>query len=411
MLLKKVFPYVLSVFLLLAMVSVTSQSDKKATETLKPIVSTQDTPTITEEKKKDNTEKEMRGVWISYMELDMQNEEEKDAQAFRNKFEKMAVKCKDYGFNTLIVQVRPFADALYESEYYPYSHLLTGTQGENPEYDPLEIMCEISRNYGMYIHAWVNPYRIRSKSIPYELSEDNPYMQNSDLGIEYDDCIYLDPSNKKARELIINGVIEIAENYDVDGIQFDDYFYPTTDEDFDSKQYEEYVSDVGENNNMSLDNWRIANVNMLICDTYRAIHSLDKEVVFGISPQGNIDNNANLYADVMSWCTCRGFVDYICPQIYFSLENPALSFEDCLDSWCSLEFNDNVSLYVGLSGYKAGSEDYDEGTWLNSDEILAQEYEIVKDNENVSGIILYSYESLENETAKKEIENLKNALN
>lgn len=411
MLLKKVFPYVLSVFLLLAMVSVTSQSDKKATETLKPIVSTQDTPTITEEKKKDNTEKEMRGVWISYMELDMQNEEEKDAQAFRNKFEKMAVKCKDYGFNTLIVQVRPFADALYESEYYPYSHLLTGTQGENPEYDPLEIMCEISRNYGMYIHAWVNPYRIRSKSIPYELSEDNPYMQNSDLGIEYDDCIYLDPSNKKARELIINGVIEIAENYDVDGIQFDDYFYPTTDEDFDSKQYEEYVSDVGENNNMSLDNWRIANVNMLICDTYRAIHSLDKEVVFGISPQGNIDNNANLYADVMSWCTCRGFVDYICPQIYFSLENPALSFEDCLDSWCSLEFNDNVSLYVGLSGYKAGSEDYDEGTWLNSDEILAQEYEIVKDNENVSGIILYSYESLENETAKKEIDNLKNALN
>ena len=162
---------------------------------------------------------------------------------------------------------------------------------------------------------------------------------------------------------------------------------------------------------MSLDNWRIANVNMLICDTYRAIHSLDMEVVFGISPQGNIDNNANLYADVMSWCTCRGFVDYICPQIYFSLENPALSFEDCLDSWCSLEFNDNVSLYVGLSGYKAGSEDYDEGTWLNSDEILAQEYEIVKDNENVSGIILYSYESLENETAKKEIENLKNALN
>ena len=411
MLLKKVFPYVLSVFLLLAMVSVTSQSSKKVKETQKAIVSTQDTPIITDEKQKDNTQKEMKGVWISYMELDMQNEDEKDAQAFRDKFEKMAVKCKEYGFNTLIVQVRPFSDALYKSEYYPYSHLLTGTQGENPEYDPLEIMCEISKNYGMDIHAWVNPYRIKSKSIPYELSEDNPYVQNSDIGIEYGDGIYLDPSNETARELIIDGVIEIAENYDVDGIQFDDYFYPTTDEDFDSEQYAEYISDVGENNKMSLDNWRVANVNTLICDTYRAIHSLEKEVVFGISPQGNIDNNASLYADVISWCTCKGFVDYICPQIYFSLENPALSFEDCLDSWCSLEFNENVSLYVGLSGYKAGSEDYDDGTWLNSDDILAQEYEIIKNNENVSGIMLYSYDSLENETAKKEIESLKNALN
>ncbi len=411
MILKKVFPYVLSVFLLLAMVSVTSQSDKEVTETQKQIVSTQDTPIITEEKKEDSTKKEMRGIWISYMELDMQNEEEKNAQAFRNKFKKMAIKCKEYGFNTLIVQVRPFADALYESEYYPYSHLLTGTQGENPEYDPLEIMCEISRNYEMSIHAWVNPYRIKSKSIPYELSEDNPYVQNSDIGIQYDEGIYLDPSDEKARELIINGVIEIAEKYDVDGIQFDDYFYPTTDEEFDSKQYAEYVSNVGENNKMSLDNWRVANVNTLICDTYRAVHSLEKDVVFGISPQGNINNNANLYADVISWCTCKGFVDYICPQIYFSLENPALSFEDCLDSWCSLEFNDNVSLYVGLSGYKAGSEDYDEGTWLNADDILAQEYEILKNNENVSGFMLYSYESLENETANREIENLKDALN
>lgn len=411
MILKKVFPYVLSVFLLLAMVSVTSQSDKEVKETQKQIISTQDTPIITEEKQKESTKNEMRGVWISYMELDMQNEEEKDEQAFRNKFEKMTVKCKEYGFNTLIVQVRPFADALYESEYYPYSHLLTGTQGKNPEYDPLKIMCEISRNHGMSIHAWVNPYRIKSESIPYELSKDNPYVQNSDIGIEYDEGIYLDPSDEKARELIINGVIEIAEKYDVDGIQFDDYFYPTTDEEFDSEQYTEYVSNVGENNKMSLNNWRVANVNILICDTYRAIHSLEKDVVFGISPQGNIDNNANLYADVVSWCTCKGFVDYICPQIYFSLENPALSFDDCLDSWCSLEYNDNVSLYVGLSGYKAGSEDYDDGTWINADDILAQEYEIIKNNEKVSGFMLYSYESLENKTAYREIENLKNALN
>ena len=162
-------------------------------------------------------------------------------------------------------------------------------------------------------------------------------------------------------------------------------------------------------NCMSIDNWRLANVNTLICDTYRAIHKISNDVDFGISPQGNIDNNAKIYADVKSWCICKGFVDYICPQLYYSLDNPALTFEDSLTAWSELDINKSVKLYVGLAGYKANS-DADEGTWLYSNNILADEYKTAVNNEKVSGIMLYSYSTLKDENASTEIANLTKAM-
>lgn len=357
------------------------------------------------------SDEEMRGVWVSYMELSMENESSKTQKAFEDKFTEIAQKCRESGFNTLIVQVRPFCDALYKSSYFPWSHILTGTQGENPQYDALQIMCDICKENNLKIHAWINPYRVSSNETPKKLSDNNPYIKNSEIGIKTDNGIFLDPSNETAQQLISDGVKEIAENYDVDGIQFDDYFYPTEDESFDKKQYEAYIEKYGKENSMSLDNWRMQNVNTLICKVYRTIKSVDSSVEFGISPQGNIGNNDGLYADVKSWCTCKGFADYICPQIYFSLENPALTFEDCLDSWTSLDFDENVKLYVGLGGYKAGNGEYDEETWLLSDSILADEYDILRNNKSVRGFMLYSYNSLEDDTAKKEINNLINALN
>lgn len=357
------------------------------------------------------SDEEMRGVWVSYMELSMENESSKTQKAFEDKFTEIAEKSRESGFNTLIVQIRPFCDALYKSSYFPWSHILTGTQGKNPQYDALQIMCDICKENNLKIHAWINPYRVSSNETPKKLSDNNPYIKNSEIGIKTDNGIFLDPSNETAQQLISDGVKEIAENYDVDGIQFDDYFYPTKNESFDKKQYEAYIEKYGKENSMSLDNWRMQNVNTLICKVYRTIKSVDSSVEFGISPQGNIGNNDGLYADVKSWCTCKGFVDYICPQIYFSLENPALTFEDCLDSWTSLDFDENVKLYVGLGGYKAGNGEYDEETWLLSDSILANEYDILCNNKSVRGFMLYSYNCLEDDTAKKEINNLINALN
>lgn len=407
---KKIVPIIVSVIAMLSVICISSFTREKPPKKQNDInniaalssKATADTP---------ESDEEMRGVWVSYMELSMENESSKTQKAFEDKFTEIAQKCRESGFNTLIVQVRPFCDALYKSSYFPWSHILTGTQGENPQYDALQIMCDICKEDNLKIHAWINPYRVSSNETPKKLSDNNPYIKNSKIGIKTDNGIFLDPSNETAQQLISDGVKEIAENYDVDGIQFDDYFYPTEDESFDKKQYEAYIEKYGKENCMCLDNWRMQNVNTLICKVYRTIKSVDSSVEFGISPQGNIGNNDGLYADVKSWCTCKGFADYICPQIYFSLENPALTFEDCLDSWTSLDFDENVKLYVGLGGYKAGNGEYDEETWLLSDSILADEYDILRNNKSVRGFMLYSYSCLEDDTAKKEINNLINALN
>lgn len=407
---KKIVPIIVSVIAMLTVICISSFTREKPPKKQNDInniaalssKATADTP---------ESDEEMRGVWVSYMELSMENESSKTQKAFEDKFTEIAQKCRKSGFNTLIVQVRPFCDALYKSSYFPWSHILTGTQGENPQYDALQIMCDICKENNLKIHAWINPYRVSSNETPKKLSDNNPYIKNSEIGIKTDNGIFLDPSNETAQQLICDGVKEIAEKYDVDGIQFDDYFYPTEDESFDKKQYESYIEKYGKENSMSLDNWRKQNVNTLICKVYRTIKSVDSSVEFGISPQGNIGNNDGLYADVKSWCTCKGFADYICPQIYFSLENPALTFEDCLNSWTSLDFDENVKLYVGLGGYKAGNGEYDEETWLLSDSILADEYDILRNNKSVRGFMLYSYNCLEDDTAKKEINNLINALN
>lgn len=407
---KKIVPIIVSVIAMLSVICISSFTREKPPKNQNDInniaalssKATADTP---------ESDEEMRGVWVSYMELSMENESSKTQKAFEDKFNEIAQKCRESGFNTLIVQVRPFCDALYKSSYFPWSHILRGTQGENPQYDALQIMCDICKENNLKIHAWINPYRVSSNETPKKLSDNNPYIKNSKIGIKTDNGIFLDPSNEAAQQLICDGVKEIAENYDVDGIQFDDYFYPTEDESFDKKQYEAYIEKYGKENSMSLDNWRMQNVNTLICKVYRTIKSVDLSVEFGISPQGNIGNNDGLYADVKSWCTCKGFADYICPQIYFSLENPALTFEDCLNSWTSLDFDENVKLYVGLGGYKAGNDEYDEETWLLSDSILADEYDILRNNKSVMGFMLYSYSCLEDDTAKKEINNLINALN
>lgn len=407
---KKIVPIIVSVIAMLSVICISSFTREKPPKKQNDInniaalssKATADTP---------ESDEEMRGVWVSYMELSMENESSKTQKAFEDKFTEIAQKCRESGFNTLIVQVRPFCDALYKSSYFPWSHILTGTQGENSQYDALQIMCDICKENNLKIHAWINPYRVSSNETPKKLSGNNPYIKNSEIGIKTDNGIFLDPSNETAQQLISDGVKEIAENYDVDGIQFDDYFYPTEDESFDKKQYEAYIEKYGKENSMSLDNWRMQNVNTLICKVYRTIKSVDSSVEFGISPQGNIGNNDGLYADVKSWCTCKGFADYICPQIYFSLENPALTFEDCLNSWTSLDFDENVKLYVGLGGYKAGNGKYDKETWLLSDSILADEYDILRNNKSVGGFMLYSYNSLEDDTAKKEINNLINALN
>lgn len=405
---KQLAPILIVLSVLICIVAVASYKGQNS-NTNSSNQSTNDTVNVFSVKQNTYNNEEMRGVWVSYMELTMENEKDKSQKRFTEKFEEIAENCKNLGYNTLVVQVRPFCDALYKSDYFPWSHILTGEQGKNPNYDPLKIICDVCREKNLNIHAWINPYRISTQKSPSELSENNPYVKDSSVGFKTQSGTYLDPSNENARRLIIDGIEEIVSNYDIDAIQFDDYFYPADMGSEDDAQYKEYINGC-ENESMTLKEWRKANVNLLISEVYLRIHSIKNNVEFGISPQGNINNNDKLFADVQLWCTTKGYIDYICPQIYFSLDNPALTFEDALQSWCELDFASNVNLYVGLAGYKAGTDD-DEGTWLNDDNILAQEYNIICENEKTNGLMMYSYASLFSDNGKKEMENFYNELN
>jgi len=356
----------------------------------------------------DEAETEMRGLWVSYISLDM-NGTDKSEDSFREKFAEIISTAKKYGCNTLFVHVRPFCDAFYKSDYFPSSHILWGNQGEKASYDALKIMCEMSKKENLDIHAWINPFRVTTDKSKFELSQDNPYISNTGIGIEYESGIYLNPANSTARKLIRDGVVEIIENYDIDGIHLDDYFYPSDDENFDIADYKAYLKGCkSETDAMPHNVWRQNNVNLLICDIYRAVKEHNRNLMFGISPQGNIDNNYLIGADVKAWTENYGYADYICPQLYYSLENPALKFEAGLDSWINLKKHQSLKIYAGLGVYKAGT-DADEGTWKTSDSILAEELEIIRDN-NLDGYILYDYEALTKETSEKEMKNFMDSL-
>ncbi len=383
----KYTPFLISIIILVASIAIVSEKEEVVQTDIKATT--------------DEIHENMKGVWVSYITLDMQNTD-KSVDTFTDNINSIINKTKESGFNTLVFQVRPFSDALYKSSYYPFSHILTGTQGEDPCYDPLQIICDLCHKKDISVHAWINPYRVKTEQTPKELSETNPYLQDQSIGFEHNNCIYLDPSNEKAQKLIINGVKEIVKNYDVDGIQFDDYFYPENCDDYDEQKYLKYKESTSKN--ITKEAWRAQNVNKLIKDVYNTVHKYRNDVVFGISPQGNINNNISLGADVKTWCQKKGYVDYICPQIYYSIDNPSLPFEESISEWKKLNMHKNIKTYIGLAGYKGGTDE-DEGTWLDNDDILKTQIEIVENN-NFDGIMLYSYESFLDETNQAEIENV-----
>jgi len=385
---KRMIPYILSLLILAgAIIAVSEQADKS-----QPSKATADTAAVKEE---------MRGLWVTYMTLNTEGEENTE-KAFHAKIDAIVNDMVEDSFNTMVVQVRPFCDAVYRSSYFPWSHILTGSQGKDPGFDPLAYICKRCKSANISVHAWVNPYRVCTAETPSELSEDNPAVRDPSLTAEINGARYLKPSSEKARELIVDGVIELLTNYDIDGIQFDDYFYPENCGDFDSEDYEAYCANSP--SPLTLEEYRKENVNMLISSVYQAVHITKPDAVFGISPQGNLNNNKTLYADVQRWCSEAGYIDYICPQIYFSLDNPALTYEDALAQWTALQKHKGLDLYIGLAGYKAGT-DADRGTWLDNSDILKNEIQIAQVS-GCGGFMLYSYDSLHNIENEAEIKNV-----
>ena len=362
---------------------------------------------------------EYRAMWVSYLEwesFDFSSE-----AAFTADADEMMQNCAGMGLNVVIAQVRPFADALYPSELFPWSHLCTGTQGQDPGFDPLAILLESAHSHGLQLEAWLNPYRVRLNATrpAGELAATNPAVEHPEWVKTVGDGVYFDPSLPAVRQLITDGVVELLQNYpELDGIHFDDYFYPTTDPSFDEAEY------AASSSGLSLEEWRRENVNLLMRQVYDAVKAQDPTVRFGVSPQGNMDNNYNSqYSDVALWMAEGGYVDYVLPQLYWGYGYTTASgstryaFENISAEWAALERAPSVALYFGLGAYRIGDGDggnYDaaQSGWQTGHTLA----DMVKDGRaaGADGYVLYRYDFLFKngawaDLAAQEVENIKAA--
>lgn len=364
--------------------------------------------TLPNSNKNNNDYDYVKSVWITYYELS-----EFTDNASENEFKKRVSQAfktlSKNGFNRVTVQVRPFADAFYNSSYFQTSSYLVGNRGDELKYDALKIMTELAHKYHLEIEAWINPYRISNSTDFSEIPSDDIVMKYKDTEniIVCDTGIYFNPASPDANSLIINGVKEIVMNYDVNSICFDDYFYPTKNKSIDKDLYKKYKDDGGK---LSLDDWRRENVSNMISSVYRSIKEINENVTFGISPASNIENNYNsLYADVEKWATNDGYVDYLCPQIYFGFQNENQPFMSTTKKWIQMA---ECDLYVALPLYKSSLEDEFAGEsgrqeFVKNNNIVARQVTYLSKLDEVKGFYVFSYSSLKD---NEETKNLYSAM-
>ncbi len=336
-----------------------------------------------------------KGVWLSFNEIGALLSSD---EGFENGFSRVVENLKTLEIKDLYFHVRSHCDSVVKSEYFPQTDA-SKTAG----FDVLEYAINVCHANGIRLHAWVNPYRVTAShsdiaKLPQEspvlkwLTDDNPA---NDTNAVIFDGIYLNPAENEARNLILNGVKEIITKYNVYGIHFDDYFYPTEDPNFDTASYESYKQATP--HPLSLYNWRRANVDTLIADCSLAIKNRNKDLIFSISPSADIDKNYNIScADIKAWCH-EGLIDEVIPQLYFGFSHtdPNFNFDRLLSSWLKLCKGSNVKLKIGLAAYKVGSSSPTDGEeWLENNDILSRQVNLCKKENRIEGISFFSYTSL-----------------
>ncbi len=317
---------------------------------------------------------EMKGVWISFLEYEWALKG-KTKEQFTNNITEIFEKCVDLELNTVVVQMRSHGDAYYDSEIYPTSESASGIYGIPIAYDPLEIMVELAHSMGLEIHAWINPFRLSTSENMDILSEDykikqwykNPeYMQMDESNTMW----YLNPANEEVITLITDGVREIAENYDIDAMHIDDYFYVLPPDKF---GHSESVAKEA--------------TSTLVKAIYDTVKSVDSSIEFGISPAGGYsevpNSDIHYYTDLLLWCTTEGYIDYVVPQIYWEYDHETAPFVPTMEKWEALLKDSHAKLYIGLAAYKFAEND-----------ILNQQIETVSDSNNSDGYVLFRYDNI-----------------
>ena len=351
------------------------------------------------------TKPEFRGVWVATVDnIDWPSAGNFNSDSQKVEFLKLLDMHQRNGFNALIVQVRPAADAFYPSQFEPWSEWLTGKQGQPPYpyYDPLEFMITETHKRGMAFHAWMNPYRAEFNLGVSSISPTHITKLHPEWFLNYGDKKYFDPGNKAVQQYVANVVKDVVSRYPVDAIHFDDYFYPyrIAGKEFpDNATYEQF------GNGLKKDNWRRSNTDSIIALLSRVIKAANKTCQFGISPFGiwrskerdpingsNTNGGASdyddLYADILLWLK-NGWIDYVAPQLYWEFSHRTAPYNVLLDWWNNHTFGRQC--YIGLGIYKANTNK----AWGDPKQ-LTRQIDALRSKPNIQGMIFFSSKSFEN---------------
>ncbi len=355
----------------------------------------------------DRVHSEFRGVWIATVaNIDWPESGDLDRDSQKQDFREMLDYYQQLNFNTVIVQIRTAGDAFYPTELAPWSRFLTGLEGNAGSWegeDPLKFMIDETHKRGMDFHAWLNPYRATFDGNTRVLSKQHVYHQHPEWMIQYGPKHYINPGIPEARAHIVAIVGDVVERYEVDGIHFDDYFYPYK---IDDKEFNDRNAFVryGVQEFSDRDDWRRNNVDLLVKETYELVKSLKPWVQFGISPFGvwrnqdmhplGSDTNAkqtnydDLYADPLSWAKNR-WVDYLIPQLYWSMDFEPAAYRILAEWWD--ENVEGVDIYTGIGAYKY-QNNFDRA-W-NSVYEIPRQIELNRKLKNINGSAFFSAKSL-----------------
>ncbi|MBR5134023.1 MAG: family 10 glycosylhydrolase, partial [Clostridia bacterium] len=330
----------------------------------------------------------VRGFWVPYMEVETMISSGNIAKS-KTAIEACLDDCVSKGANTVYFHVRANSDAYYKSTVYDANPKAKSLLASG--FDPFAYAVELAHQKGLKIEAWVNPYRIGTDSS----------RAKTDAIFQYSGRYYYVPSDADVQALVVAGVRELVNNYDIDGVQFDDYFYPTGSvsnssvESFETADYNAYKNSGGK---LGVADWRRSVVNNLVSACYTVCHTRT-DCVFGISPSCDFEANYdNMYADAATWAKTPGYVDYLAPQLYVGFKNSGTPFEKCLAAWDALERHDGVKMVAGLALYKTGLlDDTWAGTagrteWATNNDIMARQIACAKALD-WDGIAFYSHQS------------------
>ena len=295
--------------------------------------------------------------------------------------------------NAIVFQVRPTADALYKSDLEPWSHWLTGKQGEAASYDPLEFVCAEAHKRGIDVHVWINPYRVTIPAMDIDsLAPSHMYHQHPEWFVKYGKQWYYNPALQETRDFLCQVVADLVTRYDIQAIHMDDYFYPYP---IAGEEFPDTLNFAADPRGFTdLGDWRRDNVNLAIEQVHNTIINIKPEVQFGISPFGIWRNKVNdprgsetnglqnydqLYADILLWME-EGWIDYVVPQLYWEIGKKVADYE-ILAKWWAEHATEKCRVYIGMAPFHLG-EEKGAAAWREGNEICRQ----LRLNQTIPGI-------------------------